>query len=511
MRPHINRRDFLKVAALAPLMASNYPGLLETSSPLSYNLVPPNILIIILDAFSAKNVSLFGYPRNTTPNFERLAERAVVYHKHYSTAGFTTPGTASLLTGTYPWTHRAIHLRGTVENSLVNNNIFRLIAEKGYNRIAFTQNLLSFYLLYQFSKDIDQLRKMRDNALKDFTIADRIFYNDFIVAKTSEVAMLPVETAASGSLFLSLIYRWIISAQTKHLTKELEPIYPDGLPEQNGRLYTLEPAIDWLINMIPSIPQPYLGFFHLLPPHEPYLPRREFVGRFIDSWKPISKPRAHFSLGYRQKDLNQYRRSYDEYILNCDAELGRMIDEWDKNGTLDNTYVIITSDHGEMFERGIKAHTTESLYDPVVTIPLMILEPGRSERHDIYVNTSSIDLLPTILHFAGLSTPDWAEGEILPPFANANDNNQRPIFLLDAKSNPKLAPLEKASFGILKGHHKLLHYRGYDESKTPPDYEMFNLAEDPEELTDIYKSEKAIASELKDILLARLEEANKLY
>ncbi len=68
------------------------------------------MVVIVFDAFSAYNISLYGYQRETTPNIARWAERAVVYHNHNAGGNFTIPGTASLLTGTYPWTHRAFGL-----------------------------------------------------------------------------------------------------------------------------------------------------------------------------------------------------------------------------------------------------------------------------------------------------------------------------------------------------------------------------------------------------------------
>jgi arylsulfatase A-like enzyme len=302
-----------------------------------------------------------------------------------------------------------------------------------------------------------------------------------------------------------------MGAEKRRINEKLKDIYPEGVPGQNGHFYVLEPAIDWVMKMALELQQPYLAYIHLLPPHEPYLPRMDFVGRFMDDWKPQRKPKAHFSQGYLQQYLNQYRRSYDEYIANLDSEFGRLFDFLEQNGVLENTYLILTSDHGEMFERGIQGHSTEALYEPVVQIPLMIVRPGQTQREDIYVNTSSMDILPTLVQLAGMTIPDWVEGQILPPFADTNRDNQRPIFFLEAKSNPKLAPLEKASFGIIRGDYKLMHYRGYEHKKEPPDHEMFNLAEDPEEMVDIYKSEKGIASELKDILHSVREEANKLY
>ena len=64
---------------------------------------------------------------------------------------------------------------------------------------------------------------------------------------------------------------------------------------------------------------------------------------------------------------------------------------------LDDTYVIVTSDHGEMFERGIRGHVTPTLYEPVIRVPLLIAKPGQREREDVYAPTSCVDLLPTLL------------------------------------------------------------------------------------------------------------------
>ena len=62
----------------------------------------PNVLIVVFDAWSALNCSLYGYPRDTTPNIKRLAEKGTVYHNHYAAGTWTIPGTSSLLTGALP-------------------------------------------------------------------------------------------------------------------------------------------------------------------------------------------------------------------------------------------------------------------------------------------------------------------------------------------------------------------------------------------------------------------------
>ena len=67
--------------------------------------------------------------------------------------------------------------------------------------------------------------------------------------------------------------------------------------------------------------------------------------------------------------------------------------------------MVLTSDHGEMFERGISGHGSRVLYQPVVRIPLMIFEPGQQMGADIYEYTSAVDVLPTLAHLTGQETP----------------------------------------------------------------------------------------------------------
>ena len=100
MRPALDRRQFLKLASLASLSALS-PRRVDKDTG------APNVIVVVFDAWSAENMSLYGYQRKTTPLIEQLAEHAVVYHQHYAAGTWTIPGAASLMTGRYPWTHRA--------------------------------------------------------------------------------------------------------------------------------------------------------------------------------------------------------------------------------------------------------------------------------------------------------------------------------------------------------------------------------------------------------------------
>ena len=155
MKNRFNRRDFLKLAGFLPLNFTA-PHLLQAfNTQPSLQGKPKNVLVIIFDALSAYDISLYGYQRQTTPNIDRLAKRAVVYHNHFAAGNFTTPGTASLLTGVLPWTHRALNLNGKVADPYVAKNIFS--AFKDYYRIAYTHNGFANTFLKQFHSDLDEL------------------------------------------------------------------------------------------------------------------------------------------------------------------------------------------------------------------------------------------------------------------------------------------------------------------------------------------------------------------
>src|SRR5919197_4136356 len=112
----ITRRSFLKTSFWSAMGLWGLPF----RSALDRLINPsPNIIILVFDSLSARHMSLYGYPRDTTPHLSQFAEHATVYHRHYSTGNFTSPGTASLLTGLYPWTHRAFDQAGLISKKMV--------------------------------------------------------------------------------------------------------------------------------------------------------------------------------------------------------------------------------------------------------------------------------------------------------------------------------------------------------------------------------------------------------
>ena len=513
MSLRMDRRQFLRTIVGLVFSLAGQPGLRarKASSHIG-NQKAPNILILVFDAFSARNASIYGYARETTPNLEQFADGAIVYHRNYSAGNFTNPGTASLLTGTYPWTHRALHLRDSVSRDAVRTNMFSSFAAAQYHRIAYSHNLQVTGLLDDFRPDLEELMRTRQLCLMDSQLSDLLFLKDHNVAIWRERLFRgggTVLPSTPTSMLLYPLHKRIWLAYRGMLEGHYKDLFPRGLPTLHDQVFLLEDAIDWLIEGLDRMPRPFLAYFHLLPPHDPYNTRREFVDRFDDGWQALAKE-EHF-LSDRQSDeyLSEKRRLYDEYIAYADAEFGRLYRSMAHSGLLDDTYVVLTSDHGEMFERGIWGHITPTLYEPVVHVPLLIFRPGQRQREDVYVPSSGVDLLPTLLHATGQPIPDWCEGRVLPPFGEPGALSDRSAYVVEAKSNRKQGPLTKASVAMIKGRHKLVHYLGYFGYED--EYELYDLVNDTEETEDLYPSGGALVRELRDELQAKIQEINQPY
>lgn len=517
----VTRRDFLKWAGLLPvsLAAPRFLNSLETSRSTQGS--PQNVLVIVFDAWSAYHLSLNGYPRDTTPNIARLAERAVVYHNHYAGGNYTTPGTASLLTGTLPWTHRAFQPGGRTAEDFNNKNIFS--AFENYYRVTYSHNLWANILLREFKDELESYipkskyflsgddESDQGLLLSSDNIIQSLFSKDEDIALVSWIrAMEKEEEGYAYSLFLSPLYEKYRNHYYESRFSELKAIFPRGIPKDDYDNFVLEQAIDGIGNLLITTPQPFMGYFHFWPPHAPYNTHRDFSGQYDgDGYHPPVKPLDVFGDNHPKV---KNRTEYDEYILYVDREFGRFYDHLEQNGLVENTWIILTSDHGEMFERGIEGHRTPVLYEPVVRVPLMLFEPGRAVREDIYANTSAVDILPTLLHLTGQGKADWTEGTVLPPFAPEGSDPERSIYVVQAEKSEQFAPLTIATLSLRKGDYKLMYFFGYPELGANRErIELYNIKDDPEELNDLFPNEKEIGLELFNELKAKLEEVNAPY
>lgn len=505
MGPSIHRRDFLKLLSLLP--AAFYAGRRRTAAPQSETDL--NILILIFDSWTYENSSLYGYPRQTTPNIKKWADRAAVYHNHWAAGHYTYPSTASLLSGVLPWTHKGYWPGPEMFlPRFETDNIFTLFDTHFLS--AYSNNSLAESVIARMGAGTLDLFPPREHlALQQPNFWEPLFKRDRDIYDVSWVRSMDLsEDGFANSLFAA---RLLGIAQNR-LQRRYADLYPRGLPVMVGNFnFLLEESIDWIAAQTAAQPEPFLNYFHLLPPHEPYTTRADYIDLFKDDgYEPIYKPTHPLADQERSReDELALRRGFDEYLAFVDAEFDRLMGMLEQSGQLDNTIVILTSDHGEMFERGIYFHMVPSFHKPLIHIPLLIFTPGQTGRIDIHDLTSTVDVLPTLLHLTGKPVPAWMEGQLLPPY-NPSPDPERMVFSADLRHNPKDGPIINGTGMLRYKDWKLTHIFGSEAKYEPLSgelYELYNLAEDPEELTNLHGQAPDIETDLIASLTDKIRQA----
>ena len=514
----LTRHEFLKLISLMPLGIYLRPLLKlvkRAKDPNAKNtpaLAPgASVIILVFDALSQQHVSLYGYPRPTTPNLDAFAEKATVYHNHFSTGTFTVPGTSSILTGMHPWSHRAFQLGGGIAPAHVDHTIFAALSST-HSTLAYAQNKFADQILYQAEENLDRhIHSWSFNREYASLYGAAVFDKDVRMAYAGlEDNLIQKGIGDDASLFFGPLYRLHMLWDRMQNRKKYRANYPHGLPDAMSEFFTFPDVIDGAIHLLQGIQEPTLAYLHFFPPHEPSAPTAAFFNRFEnDGLKPPAKPIHDLSgTKYEPAKLKDERRFYDEYIASWDDEVGRLFKFIIDSGLVENSYILITSDHGQLFERGELGHWTSLIYNPIIHVPLIIRSPNQITRHDVHASTSSVDLLPTIAQLTGNPIPVWAEGKLLPNFGGEEEEG-RSVFSMDAKSDSAFAPLRNYSMSLMRNRHRLTYYSypEYDYER----YEFYDLDADPDELKDLYSAQPSLAKAMQDELRQKISEVNRPF
>jgi arylsulfatase A-like enzyme len=355
----------------------------------------PNVLLIVLDTVRADRMSVYGYPRSTTPALEQLAKRAVRFREARATSPWTLASHASMFSGRLP------HELG-VEWATALKNKFPTLAEvvgsRGYATAGFAANI--GYCSY-------------DTGLnRGFT-----HYEDYWADSEH---LRPLRSAvlfqAAWDITLSLA-RWCGGDRLKPAIEYLVAPYRKDAATIN-RQYT-----DWLSTRHEPH-RPFFAFLNYYDTHVPYVPPHGTPVRFGPGPRTLGD--FHLLIGlWETTDKTQvaphYRElihdSYDNCLAYLDGQLGALFDMLQSRGALDNTVVIITSDHGEeLGEHGLFEHG-ESLYRPEIRVPLLFLLPGRGQSAVVVHEPVSLrDLPATIVELTGLAAESPFPGQSLARF-----------------------------------------------------------------------------------------------
>jgi arylsulfatase A-like enzyme len=439
----------------------------------------PHIVLLTIDALSAEHMSLYGAPLPTTPELAAFAQSATTFERAHANANFTTPGIASILTGTRPWTHRALQLPVWPRESARRNSLPALLQRSGYQTgyvstspwAGGAKNGLDNYFDYA-SRD-----RVRGGPLCNDGLSSVLKY-------TCPAVEIPLFGEAQSHLE---------TARASRDNLEFDP-----------RL-AIEPAIQWLRRVDKS--KPVFLWLHLLPPHSPYAAPKPWLGHFDPSddarLADDSEPDWQFLLGEIPKDrVRTFQARYDESVEYVDHYAGEFL-----RRALqilgDNTVIVITADHGESFAHGYGGHAGPGLYEELIHVPLIIRLPGQRGEVRSPVLAEQVDIAPTLAELAGVQPPSSWEGRSL-----LGTQPAKPIFSMNFEENARRSPLATGSIAVVEDHWKLVRYLGaLRYPSMPPLHDvLYDLAADPGELIDRSAEEPAVVKRLSDMVAAELAE-----
>jgi arylsulfatase A-like enzyme len=402
----------------------------------------PNVLLIVLDTVRGDHLSLHGYRRRTTPNLDRLAAESLVFEAAYANSSWTLPTHASLMTGTEFYEHRAGQLRRPYLDGRL-TTLAEVLRSSGYATGGFVAN--TFWC-------------GRPTGLARGFIR----YEDFYGNLEDAVA----RTVLGRRLYWNLLARFhVIDIPGRKRAADVNRALLAWVDDLDGR--------------------PFFAFANYFDAHGPFLPPPEFRGRFGgDSIRPY-RDSDDIEIGALTGEIElpplaerlAMIDGYDESLLYLDAQLGRLFDELEARGILDDTLIIVTSDHGENWgEHGFMYHGHSAYYEQIY-VPLMVryprqLEPGRSNRP-----VSLVHVPATVLDLLGM--PSVLPGESLrqPP--------TEPVLIEVYRRS-----LVPASWPTSRGWVKALvtdrwHYIREEAGRE----ELYDIVADPQELHDLAGTE----------------------
>ncbi len=385
----------------------------------------PNIILMVLDTVGAKHLSLYGYQRPTTPNLERIAQESTVYNRCFAPACWTVPSHASMFTGLYPSQHGAFE--GTF---LLRDNLPHLVPALralGYATIGISTNSLvspASGLCQDFEEFHDLGARDRSRILAGLQGADHLEGGQGNLSAR-------LRKAISSSHALKDIWRYLwetgeagevlktsLSLVGKQAAKWLSPGPIDNATPFTEKTVALT---DEILRRRTGAGSPFFLFVNFLQAHQNYCPpitRRRFSG-----WGDrvgVSPQKFYFQEASPElaRLVATYGNLYDDEILYLDAVLGRIWNLLRDSSLLENTVVIITSDHGEHL--GEKGHYTHilSLYNELLWVPLLVHFPRHLASPGLDPRLVSLtDLYATILDAVDspLPRPETSCSLLAPP------------------------------------------------------------------------------------------------
>lgn len=335
----------------------------------------PNILIYMIDTLRADHASLYGYARDTTPFLKKLGAAGLVFENCQVQATWTKPSTASLLTSLYSFSHGIVNDYDTIPKGAA--TMAGQLRAAGYVTAGIVAN--------PFAGRVSGLQRGFD-YLDEWAVIQRY-------RKDTE------DRGTDSAAVNKIVFPWL---------------------EQHRD-------------------EPFFLYVHTTDPHAPYRPPAGFEEKFANPAETAEFNRTYKRLvdkreygggavvnraGCLRNGVNPDRfihqaiDRYDGEILHNDWSLEQLVEKLKQLGVLDNTLIVVVSDHGEEFwEHGWTAHG-QSLYQELAHGVLLMWNPKLiPTARRVAEPVQLIDVMPTVLDLLNLKIPDMVQGQSLAAFA----------------------------------------------------------------------------------------------
>ena len=388
-----------------------------------------NVILIGIDTLRADHLSCYGYFRKTSPNIDRLAKDSVVFTSAYATGIPTHPGWTTILTGVHPLVHGIVSHVGTRKLSHDIPMVQEVLRTHGYRTGAVDNMFLKYGSFYDW-----------------FTRGFHIY---------SHPGAIPVSYAG-------------LKVQANNVTERGVEVLGELLKEGN----------------------PFFLFLHYWDPHAPYKPPEPFNKLF---WNESIEKRF-IREGYEKEEILDYLISqYDGEIAYVDSEIGRFIEYLEDRGVLDESLVIITSDHGENLKQHEGYLQHHGLYETITHIPLIVRFPEGTPSGTVNSLVQHTDIVATIYDVVGVEPRIRLYGRSLRKIVEGLERGWNEILMIENTHQKSIA--------LRRGAWKLIYYLEKSYGGFPAGYiQLFNIERDPYELVNLAFQEPELTLELKSRL-----------
>lgn len=433
---------------------------------------PPNIVVVAIDTLRADALGCYGGPAGRTPAIDRLAADGYVFDAATAAAGWTLPSFGSLLTGLYPPAHGAT--RDDLALSDATTTFAERLRDAGYATAAFTGGGW-VAAEFGFAQGFDRF----DAARRPTNLAERV-----------ERAKVWLRERAPDDDAPFLLF---VHAYDPHdpYAPDPRPGPPDGyLPPPvlslAPRLYELDETLTPSEAIVTAFTYPgdRQGLSHSI--------RGALERLSATDDAPIEerwREEADFAGA-----LGWMRRNYDAEVAVADRAVAALLDALAQAGELEDTLVVLLSDHGEAFmEQGRLEHRH---VDPgVARVPLVVRPPPRLRTRDpgarVEDVVSGADLFPTLLDYAGLRPASPIQGRSLRPAIDGAALPPAPAAcFVDLPGRAEEASLRQGRHRLVVGGPRDPERRG----------RLYDVAADPDEQHDLAAREPELHRRMRDAL-----------